>query len=497
MQRLLSLTLLLALVTLDAVAQVSITGLPDQTDTTVYDDRTVIVDTSAARTEDTTIGDIRNEVGTAGADANIQVKRGTAATQMDNTAGNVGAAILAGGDSGNCSCPGATERCPSLDANVSQNQYDPDLSCANSIGFNTAGAYSGGSLNWSSLGLGSYSDATNHASYSIIAGAYDNTVNALAGSITAGAHNYIDRLADHGAIHGGSTNTIIGASSYAVIGGGQYNLTGVGATTADWSVIGGGRANEISASSFGVISGGDDNEITSSGDYNSIGGGINNLISGTASRATVVGGEANTASGAYSVVGGRSNTTSGSNSTAFGYGNTASADNTTAIGVSNVADEPASFAIGREVNTPDADGPEGLFCQSDGQINSLGAGSAQRCRWTDSVRTTSTSAADLGRMLYADPVAITCAIMVTAIQDGAAGSYSARFHAGGVKSGGGNWTWTINPTGSSVEVVDTMAVATVPAMAPNSASLAVRVTPPSATGTHWIASFDCLSVTGS
>jgi hypothetical protein len=145
--------------------------------------------------------------------------------------------------------------------------------------------------------------------------------------------------------------------NYQTIVGGNSNTI----NAAGGSFIGGGQSNTISNGSgtgYCVIVGGSGN-LSNGGIYNTIGGGLSNTAS--ASYATVVGGQSNTASGQSSISGGNSNTASGAASVAFGtnsnissgaasltvgYGNQASGSWSVALGIYNQASATGAVALG-------------------------------------------------------------------------------------------------------------------------------------------------------
>jgi hypothetical protein len=114
---------------------------------------------------------------------------------------------------------------------------------------------------------------------------------------------------DWSSVGGGSGNSISANALYNVVGGGYSNLiTGGGA---DYDVIGGGKNNSITGRSQATIAGGQSNLINNTGDNAAIGGGYNNKAYGTFS--TVPGGYLNYASANYTFA-------AGTNANVFGAG---------------------------------------------------------------------------------------------------------------------------------------------------------------------------------
>jgi len=100
-------------------------------------------------------------------------------------------------------------------------------------------------------------------------------------------------------IGGGEQNTIHGASEYSFIGGGYINTIGGQERAAPYSVIGGGRNNNI-FDDVNVIGGGQENTISAGAQHSFIGGGISNVIN--ASCGAILGGQNNTVNHAYAAV---------------------------------------------------------------------------------------------------------------------------------------------------------------------------------------------------
>jgi hypothetical protein len=134
-----------------------------------------------------------------------------------------------------------------------------------------------------------------NASYATIGGGYDNVNNMLAGTICGGAHHFLDSSGgaarDHGTIVGGSWHTIA-AGPYNFIGGGTSNEIIGSATRAtiaggqDNSAQGpgvfiGGGSLNTAVGDSSVIAGGSQNDIDSTGLGSTIGGGTQNKIAGT------------------------------------------------------------------------------------------------------------------------------------------------------------------------------------------------------------------------
>jgi len=167
-------------------------------------------------------------------------------------------------------------------------------------------------------------------SRSFIGGGGSNSVNATFSSIVAGSSNSING-ANFSFIGAGNSNAI--GADYGVIFGGQNNNINGGPN----SFIGGGSGNLSSVDSAVIVGG--LNNIISGGQAGCILGGNGNSISGSGTRALVLGGESNTASGSASVVlGGRNMTVSGTYSAGFNSGSamTIAAGSSVAFGSSNL-----------------------------------------------------------------------------------------------------------------------------------------------------------------
>ena len=128
-----------------------------------------------------------------------------------------------------------------------------------------------------------------------------------------------------GDVGSGPTNNIPNAtaSQYNVVVGGDNNDIGNGTDNPDYTVIGGGKDNNI-LSDYGTISGGENNLISTSSHHSTLAGGEDNEISDE--HATISGGSSNTASNEFTVIsGGSSNTASGVYAiTSGGFNNIAS-----------------------------------------------------------------------------------------------------------------------------------------------------------------------------
>ena len=195
------------------------------------------------------------------------------------------------------------------------------------------------------------------ATAATIGGGANNAAGAIYSVVGGGEANVIESIAHYGTIGGGYSNTIAGKYSiigggrgnqidtahYAAIVGGRANHIGNGGSYSNgdsYGFIGGGYQNEIQANTRGdVIVGGRQNVIESTADYSFIGGGKKNRISAdysaiaggynnavTASYGFIGGGERDTVSGSYStVIGGYKNVVTGSyGAIAGGYRNSVS-----------------------------------------------------------------------------------------------------------------------------------------------------------------------------
>jgi len=192
-----------------------------------------------------------------------------------------------------------------------------------------AGGRNNKANNFSFVGGGSYNYC--YSGFSAIAGGYNNYLQEMASNSFIGG-GYSNRI--------GYSSLLSSANMYSVIGGGYQNI--IGPTSSDvsnYSVIVGGKGNEISGTSpYSAILGGYYNDATN--DYAVVCGGINNrsdflgFVGGgqgnqaLSNRSTVSGGMYNTAGGSYSTVpGGYSNVASGEYSWAGGQDAEASFNN--------------------------------------------------------------------------------------------------------------------------------------------------------------------------
>ena len=176
---------------------------------------------------------------------------------------------------------------------------------------------------------------------SAILGGSSNQAATSTSVVCGGSSNDVTSSGSNGFVGGGKDNQVTGSTS-AIVGGesnicsGQNSFIGGGGSStaasgnhnyATYSVIGGGKNNDILASrNYSVIGGGDDNEIKTSGTRGFIGGGKGNDVEN--SYASVCGGKTNKASGNRSFVGGGINNTSSGLGcfTGGGGGNTGSAN---------------------------------------------------------------------------------------------------------------------------------------------------------------------------
>jgi len=165
----------------------------------------------------------------------------------------------------------------------------------------------------------------------------------------------------------GNANT---NNSYGgVVSGGQNNIGG----NASYVTISGGRFNNTTGSTNGVISGGISNTVSSN--YSTISGGQSNTAS-TNTHATVVGGNSNTSSGQYSVSGGFTNTASGESAVALGRNNIASSTRGVSIGDNNNNSTSRGIAIGHDNVVTQAGGQ--FYAVAIGVANSISSASGSR-----------------------------------------------------------------------------------------------------------------------
>jgi hypothetical protein len=211
---------------------------------------------------------------------------------------------------------------------------------------------------WSFIGAGSSNSATAFSNGSqcsggvntaIVAGA-SNTVNGSATNtanysiIGAGQGNSL--TAQWAAIVSGSANQDNG--DYGFVGAGNVNVV---QPSGQYGAIVGGSTNTESAN-FGFIGGGSKNAISTAGTYATVGGGSGN--SANASLATVAGGSGNTAKGAWaSILGGGGNVASGKYSTVpGGLSNTAVGLWSLAAGHGAMAANDGSFVWSDQSTAP-------------------------------------------------------------------------------------------------------------------------------------------------
>lgn len=186
----------------------------------------------------------------------------------------------------------------------------------------------------------------------------DETIgNAVNGQVTIGTDELLV----------GTDNTLTGGTTGSTIAGGGLNVM-----HSEWSFIGGGASNVITAatlnddSRYSVIAGGNENEIESTGDELAIVGGYSNAITGTTSYGFIGGGYNNAViSSTSSVVAGGAENEALTNthiSIGGGYDNDASGDYATIPGGrENGATGDYSFAAGRRAQATQ----EGSFVWAD------------------------------------------------------------------------------------------------------------------------------------
>lgn len=153
--------------------------------------------------------------------------------------------------------------------------------------------------------------------YTIVTGGQSNNATANYATVLGGQNNQSEDI--YSTVSGGTTNQV--QTPYSNINGGFNNLinyTGTSGSKEGFSIIGGGKDNQIH-NNYSIISGGESNTV--GGPYSSIGGGFNNTtqeaagVIGTSSYVRISGGENNliNAGNQYSVIsGGRNNTITGS-----------------------------------------------------------------------------------------------------------------------------------------------------------------------------------------
>jgi len=195
-----------------------------------------------------------------------------------------------------------------------------NLWCVRANNSPTVGAASG-QVNFGSEVTGSHGTS---ADYAAILSGYDNLVSGTESCVAGGMNNDItgirsfigggntNVISQNGsAICGGLRNTISNHSSF--IGGGQDCTV-----SSQDSVCCGGNANTVSTL-YSACGGGQDNNVGGSGSWNTVAGGDTCVTSGSASHASILGGQDNTVSAIFAtVLGGRDNLASGTSSFALG-----------------------------------------------------------------------------------------------------------------------------------------------------------------------------------
>jgi hypothetical protein len=202
----------------------------------------------------------------------------------------------------------------------------------------------------------------------------------ISGGLGSSASNYA------GVTFGNSNSN----NSYGgVVVGGQNNTGG----NADYVFIGGGRFNNTTGATNGVIAGGISNTVSSN--FSTISGGQSNTAS-TNTYATVVGGLSNTSSGQYSVSGSQNSLASGANSIAIGWSNSISGAFSCGFGAQNIGTKTGNSLFGYYGQAT----IYGQLVQSSNRFTA--AGDAQISNIIS--RTSSTLSSSSNATLYADGV---------------------------------------------------------------------------------------------
>lgn len=192
--------------------------------------------------------------------------------------------------------------------------------------------------------------------YGTVGGGTANDTRTIGGTIAGGLNNVV-RDGDYGFLGGGEQNNLAG--DWAVIGGGSQNIIqsattgndgqasgifagrnntiGTTLTGADYSMIGGGRSNNIpDVSDFAFIGGGLFNQTGGGGNavnFNAILGGVGNITEDQADMASVGGGAKNRAGADFTFIpGGASNNANAVMASAIGNFITNATTLTTTIG---------------------------------------------------------------------------------------------------------------------------------------------------------------------
>jgi len=238
-------------------------------------------------------------------------------------------------------CNTASNNC----STVSGGYKNTVLSTSSFIGggrCNISNIAGGGNTN-SDVIVGGISNSTSSGYYGVgqnfIGGGVTNSICGDYNVVVGGGGNSVNDISEYSAIVGGYNNKICFApsySQYSVIGGGESNVL-----SATHSFIGGGELNTISGfTCYSVIGGGFCNRVTCN--LSSVAGGVLNRISGQ--NSFIGGGSGNTVSGQYSFIGGGcNNITSGNTSTVGG-------------GRCNIANGACSFIGGGQFNTASSTG---------------------------------------------------------------------------------------------------------------------------------------------
>ncbi len=233
--------------------------------------------------------------------------------------------------------------------------------------------------------------------FSAIVGGFTQTVSGDYSFIGGGDNIIVE--GDWSSIAGGDENKINDAgSNYGVIGGGQNNEIGAASSPAQWSTIGGGYSNTVTAD-YSVLGGGDGNSIESESS-GIVGGDANHILNTGSTHGVIGGGEGNTIGGAESnaphsaIVGGFINDiTTDFSFIGGGYSNTITSSSTRAViagGQANSISGPLSYIGG------------GYFNQIESHRAVIGGGSNNKI--SNSFSDYSTISGGIGNIIGSVPV---------------------------------------------------------------------------------------------
>lgn len=220
---------------------------------------------------------------------------------------------------------------------------------------NVIGGYRGNivdsGISGATIGGGGASGNVNRAAgnFATVGGGFQNIASGQRATVGGGGYNTASSI--NATIGGGYGNTA--SNDRAAVGGGGFNIA-----SNLYSTIGGGYAN-IASGAGAFVGGGGYNGTAMAGNQalgnvSMIGGGLGNVITPTASYASIVGGQSNTANVDHAAIGGGGfNTANGAYSTIGGGGSNLAGDFVATVGGGNhnTATGDRSTVSGGEYNT--------------------------------------------------------------------------------------------------------------------------------------------------